>query len=59
MLRYNFDVKHEFNIEIRKVRVNNYKTKGLGINNPTQDSFFFINNSPIITLIKNNIALNI
>ena len=33
-------LKHEYNIEIGKVIVNNYKTKGLGINNPTQDSFF-------------------
>ena len=35
-----------------KLRVNNYKTKGLGINNPTQDFLILINNSPIITLIK-------
>ena len=53
-------LKHEYNIEIGKVIVNNYKTKGLGINNPTQDSFFL---STIFSYYhfnkKNNIALNI
>ncbi len=43
-------LKHEYNIEIGKVIVNNYKTKGLGINNPTQDSFFFINNILLLSL---------
>ena len=50
-------LKHEYNIEIGKVIVNNYKTKGLGINNPTQDSYFFYQQySPIITLIKKTIS---